>query len=126
MLGFIRRTLLAAIFLFSSTNAIQNAEQMTAPAEALGLPEPANMVRLHGAINLIGGLMLVFNIKPKLAAWAMVGNLIPTTVGGHQFWEESDEGAKINQLIHFMKNVSLLGGLLTVISAERRCDDDVS
>ncbi|CAN5919690.1 hypothetical protein BH23ACT10_BH23ACT10_35420 [soil metagenome] len=124
MLGFIRRLLLGTIFLFSSVNAIQNAEQMTAPAEALGLPEPETMVRLHGGVNLLGGLMLALNIKPKLASWAMIGNLIPTTLGGHQFWEESDEGAKINQMTHFLKNVSLLGGLLTVIAAERMTDED--
>lgn len=124
MLGFIRRLLLGTIFLFSSVNALQNAEQMTAPAEALGLPEPETMVRLHGGVNLLGGLMLALNIKPKLASWALIGNLIPTTLGGHQFWEESDEGAKINQMIHFLKNVSLLGGLLTVIAAERMTDED--
>lgn len=124
MLGFIRRLLLGTIFLFSSVNVLQNAEQMTAPAEALGLPEPETMVRLHGGVNLLGGLMLALNIKPKLASWALIGNLIPTTLGGHQFWEESDEGAKINQMIHFLKNVSLLGGLLTVIAAERMTDED--
>lgn len=126
MLGFIRRSLLSTIFVFSSINALQNAEQMTAPAEALGLPEPETMVRLHGGINLLGGLMLMLNIKPKLAAWAMVGNLILTTLGGHRFWEEDDEGAKINQMLHFLKNVSLLGGLLTVIAAERMADEDDS
>lgn len=124
MLGFIRRLLLGAIFLSSSVNAIQNAEDMTAPAEALGLPEPETMVRLHGGINLLGGLMLALNIKPKLASWALIGNLIPTTLGGHQFWEEDDEGAKMNQMIHFLKNVSLLGGLLTVIASERMTDED--
>lgn len=124
MLGFIRRLLLGTIFLFTSVNALQNAEHMTAPAEALGLPEPETMVRLHGGVNLLGGLMLALNIKPKLASWALIGNLIPTTLGGHQFWEEEDEGAKINQMIHFLKNVSLLGGLLTVIAAERMTDED--
>lgn len=124
MLGFIRRLLLGAIFLSSSVNAIQNAEDMTAPAEALGLPEPETMVRLHGGINLLGGLMLALNIKPKLASWALIGNLIPTTLGGHQFWEEDDDGAKMNQMIHFLKNVSLLGGLLTVIASERMTDED--
>jgi hypothetical protein len=62
---------------FSSVNSLQNAEHMTAPAETSGLPEPEQTVRLHGAVNLVGGIA------------------------------------------HFLKNVSLLGGLLTVIAAER-------
>lgn len=118
MFGLIRRSLLAAIFLSSSVNAIQNAEHMTGPAEKLGLPEPVNMVRLHGIVNLVGGLMLALGIKPKLAAWALIGNLIPTTIGGHPFWEETDEGDKVNQMIHFLKNVSLLGGLLVFIASK--------
>jgi putative oxidoreductase len=33
-------------------------------------------------------------------------------VAGHRFWEETDPAAKANQTIHFLKNVSLMGGLL--------------
>lgn len=124
MFRFIRRALLSAVFLSASVNVIQNAEHMTGPAEALGLPEPENMVRLHGAVNLVGGLMLLLNIKPKLAAWALVGNLIPTTLGGHQFWAEDDEGAKMGQMIHFMKNLGILGGLFTFIASEPTGADD--
>lgn len=115
----IRRLALSAVFLWSAVNALQNAEHMTGPAEALDLPEAEKMVRLHGAVNLLGGIMLVLNIKPRLAAWSMIANLIPTTLGGHRFWEETDEGARTNQMVHFFKNVGLVGGLLTVIASER-------
>lgn len=123
MTRLLRRALLSAIFLWTSIGVLQNAEHMTAPAEALGLPEPEQFVRLHGAVNLVGSLMLILGIKPKLAAWAIVANLIPTTVGGHRFWEQDDEGGKIEQTIHFLKNVSLLGGLLSLIATERARDD---
>lgn len=114
------RMLLSAIFVGSSQNAIQNAEQMTAPAEALGIPEPVQAVRAHGVINLVGGLMMALGFKPRLAAYALAGNLIVTTAGGHRFWEDDDEGAKMNNMVHFMKNLSLLGGLFAVIAMERR------
>ncbi|HSJ43193.1 MAG TPA: DoxX family protein [Euzebyales bacterium] len=123
MFGLIRRALLAAVFVWSAINAIQNAEHMTGPADALGLPEPERMVKVHGWVNLVGGIMLALNVKPKLAALAMVANLIPTTAGGHQFWEADDEGEKINQMVHFFKNVSLLGGLLGVLASPRSSDD---
>jgi uncharacterized membrane protein YphA (DoxX/SURF4 family) len=38
--------------------------------------------------------------------------MVPTTVAGHRFWEESDPGSKGNQQVHFFKNVSMLGGLI--------------
>lgn len=124
MFRFLSRALLATVFLSSSANAIQNAEHMTAPAEALGLPQPVQMVRLHGIVNLVGGAMLALGIKPRLASWALIGNLIPTTLGGHRFWEEDDEGAKIGQMVHFMKNLSLLGGLLGVLANTAKHSDD--
>lgn len=116
MLRFIHRSLLAAVFVWSSLDALPNADERTAPADALDLPKPSTMVRVHGGVNLLGGVMLALNIKPKLVALAMIGNLIPTTLGGHRFWEEDEPGARINQMVHFMKNVSLLGGLLGVLA----------
>ena len=77
------------------------------------------MVQLHGGVNLVGGIMLGLGIKPRLAALALIANLIPTTLAGHRFWEEDDEQAKMDQQVHFAKNVSLLGGLLAIIAAER-------
>lgn len=123
MFRFIRRALLSAVFVWSAVNAIKNAEHMTGPADALGLPEPVNMVKVHGWVNLVGGTMLALNIKPKLAATAMVGNLAVTTAGGHQFWEIDDQGEKIDQMVHFFKNISLLGGLLGVLASNRSSDD---
>jgi uncharacterized membrane protein YphA (DoxX/SURF4 family) len=38
--------------------------------------------------------------------------LVPTTLAGHRFWEESDEKARSMQRIQFFKNLSMLGGLL--------------
>jgi putative oxidoreductase len=119
MIRALARLLLASVFLQTSLKAIRNAEHMTAGPEALGLPEPVRMVQLHGATNLVGGLMLALGIKPRLAAWALVMNLVPTTVAGHRFWEEDDERAKMGQEIHFFKNVSMLGGLFAIIAAER-------
>lgn len=113
------RMLLASIFVSTSTGAIKNAEHMTAAPEALGLPEPVLMVQAHGVTNLLGGIMLGLGIKPKLSSWALLGNLALTTMGAHRFWEEDDDGARMNQQIHFFKNLGLMGGLLAVIAGER-------
>ena len=119
MIRALARLLLASVYLQTSLGAIRNAEHMTAGPEALGLPEPVRMVQLHGATNLVGGLMLALGIRPRLAAWALIANLIPTTLAGHRFWEEDDEMGKMGQQIHFFKNLSMLGGLLALIAAER-------
>ena len=37
---------------------------------------------------------------------------MPTTLAGHRFWEEEEEGTAAQQRIHFLKNASMFGGLL--------------
>lgn len=81
-------------------------------AKKLPLPEPELMVRLNGALMLVGGTALALGIKPRLAALALAGTLVPTTYVGHQFWEHTDPAARRNQQVHFNKNLSLIGGLL--------------
>ena len=42
----------------------------------------------------------------------MAGTLVPTTLAGHRFWEADEETDQAQQRIHFLKNLSMLGGLL--------------
>jgi hypothetical protein len=39
-------------------------------------------------------------------------DLVPTTYAGHRFWETDDKQERMQQRIHFLKNLSILGGLL--------------
>src|SRR5205814_7752264 len=49
---------------------------------------------------------------PRLSAMAIAATLVPTTLAGHRYWESEDKQERATQRIHFMKNVSMLGGLL--------------
>jgi uncharacterized membrane protein YphA (DoxX/SURF4 family) len=49
---------------------------------------------------------------PRLAALALAGTLVPTTIAGHRFWEIDNPQQRSAQRIHFLKNLSMLGGLL--------------
>lgn len=82
-------------------------------SKTLSLPEPELMVRLNGGAMVVGGAALALGIKPRLAALGLAATLIPTTYAGHQFWNQDDPNQRRNQQVHFNKNVSLIGGLLT-------------
>jgi putative oxidoreductase len=62
--------------------------------------------------HIVAGLALATGRAPRLSALALAATVVPTTVAGHPFWEESDPQAKAGQKVHFFKNVSMLGGLL--------------
>lgn len=69
-------------------------------------------VRINSGIQLGGGLLLAAGRVPRAASLALAGTLVPTTVLDHPFWEQSDPEVRREQQLHFVKNLSLLGGLL--------------
>jgi uncharacterized membrane protein YphA (DoxX/SURF4 family) len=60
---------------------------------------------------VVAGSALALGILPRWAATALIACLIPTTAAGHAFWKEDDQAKRTPQLIHFLKNVSMVGGL---------------
>jgi putative oxidoreductase len=113
-LRFLARCLFADIFLVAGYDALTNPGHRTeVVAKTLPLPQPHLMVRINGASMLAGGAALALGVKPRLAALGLAAALVPTTYSGHQFWNQNDPAARRMQLVHFNKNVSLIGGLLT-------------
>lgn len=65
-------------------------------------------------LELIGGLLVLFGIKPRLGAFFLILFFIPATILVHQFWFL--EGIKREmQMILFTKNIAILGGLLYIL-----------
>lgn len=78
-----------------------------------GLPEdPEQLVRINAAVQVGAGVLLATGRLPRLAALALAGSLIPTTLAGHAWWKEEEPERRAQQRTQFLKNVSLLGGLL--------------
>jgi uncharacterized membrane protein YphA (DoxX/SURF4 family) len=113
---------LASIFIAEGWGAIRSpAEQdvpVKAPADAptTGQPlrseDPLTWVRINGAVQVGGGLLLAIGKFPRLASLALIGSIVPTTYGGHRFWEEPDAEVRAQQRVQFLKNLGLLGGLI--------------
>src|SRR5690349_18111002 len=70
------------------------------------------LVKIDGGVKVVAGTMLALGKFPRLASTALAASLIPTTLAGHRFWEETDPEAKALQQAEFFKNLGLLGGLL--------------
>ncbi len=124
----IARPMLASMFVVGGIDAVTNASAKVPKAEkvtehvpevaarfAPGLPvptDPATLVRINGAVQVVAGLALATGRVPRLSALALAASLAPTTYAGHAFWEEKDKAAKTAQRIQFFKNISMMGGLL--------------
>jgi putative oxidoreductase len=122
------RPMLATTFVVGGVSAFKNAEKMApkakpvydkvVPAAQKAVPQAPlptdteTLVKANAAAQVAGGLLLATGKAPRLSANLLAFTLVPTTLAGHRFWEESDASAKANQKVHFFKNVSMLGGLL--------------
>jgi putative oxidoreductase len=118
----IARPMLACIFAIQGFDTLLHPERVVAQAEPVVRPvaehvpampsETEQAVRISGAVQLVAGSLLALGRLPRLSALAIAATLVPTTLAGHRFWEAEDDKDRAQQRIHFLKNVSMLGGLL--------------
>ncbi|MGH3891503.1 MAG: DoxX family membrane protein, partial [Rhodococcus qingshengii] len=74
--------------------------------------DPETLVKINAAVQIGGGALLATGKAPRLASLVLAGSLVPTTLAGHDFWNETDPSLRAMQRTNFIKNVSLLGGLM--------------
>jgi uncharacterized membrane protein YphA (DoxX/SURF4 family) len=122
------RPMLSSMFVMGGIDSVLHPSAKVAKAEkvteqvptlvekiAPGLPvptDPATLVRINGGVQVLAGLALATGRLPRVSALVLAASLVPTTYAGHPFWEEKDKQAKASQRIQFLKNVSMMGGLL--------------
>jgi putative oxidoreductase len=116
------RTMLAPYFLTQGVEALRHPRTEVAGdvAEAIAdrvgpLPkgDPALIIRANAAVQVGGGMAMATDTATRPAALALAATLIPTTLGYHRFWEAPRE-ERVSELLHFLKNVGLAGGLLVI------------
>ncbi len=124
----IARPMLSSMFIAGGLNSLKNADSLADRAEPVtdklapavdkateSMPfslDSKQLVQLNGVIHVVGGFMLATGRFPRLSSLALAATLVPTTLGGHRFWEEEDPQQAANQRVHFFKNVSIMGGVL--------------
>lgn len=91
-------------------------------AAPVPLPADVELVRLNAATQVAAGAALILDVTPRLAAAVLIGSIVPTTAGGHRFWEIEAGPERNTQRNHFLKNISIVGGLLHVLITPRHRD----
>jgi putative oxidoreductase len=112
------RFMLVAIFLFSAFDSkIRHFSQTAEYMRSEGIPNPR--LALFGAIGLIllGGLSLLAGAWTRIGAAFLLVFLAAATFYFHDFWMITDPVQRQLQVIQFMKNMAIGGGLLALIYA---------
>ncbi len=108
-LSLIGRILLAAMFLMSGLNKIADPSGTQQYMVAMGMTWFTPLFYVAAIILEVGGaLSLLLGYRARIGAWMLILFMIPTTLIFHtQFGDP-------NQMIHFLKNLSIMGGLMYV------------
>lgn len=114
--------MLATMFVSGGYEALRHPATAAPAAESVALPltaradwlpkDPEQLVRINGAVQLTAGTLLALGRLPRLSALALAATLVPATLAGHPYWTIEDPDERARQRAHFVKNVSMLGGLL--------------
>ncbi len=107
------RVLLSVIFLLSGITKLMQWEGTQAHMIAQGMPAGAVPVLLALAtlVEIVGGLALLLGFQTRYFSLLLFLYLIPTTLIFHNFWAYQGQ-AQQAQLINFLKNLAIMGGLL--------------
>jgi putative oxidoreductase len=109
-LPFIGRLLIGLPFAMSGLGKLAAFGPTTAMIAAVGLPVPPLAYAVAVVIELGGGLLLVAGYQTRLVAIALAVFAIATAVSFHSNFADQ------NQMIHFLKNVMMAGGLLQIVA----------
>ena len=122
----IARPLLSAVFIGQGIETLRNPKVTVDAAEPTmaalrTLPEPVGSkvpsnpetaARINAAVQVGGGLLLATGKVPRIASAALAFTVIPSSLGAHLFWTESDPERKAQKRRDLLTDLSLLGGLI--------------
>jgi len=110
------RLLLCTIFFMAAVgNKIPHFSDMAKVMESVGVPAPSFL--LAGAIVflLVGSLSVIVGYKARIGAVLLLTFLALASYYFHPFWKLEGQ-AQQEQMIQFMKNLSMMGAMLFVIA----------
>lgn len=114
----IGRIIFGSFFVYGGVHHILDKDKLIPYAAAKNVPMPEAAVMGTGVLLLASGISVILGIKPKLGAAGVAMFLAGVSPSMHNFWTLEDPGQKQNDMIHFMKNVALLGAALALMGVE--------
>ncbi len=115
-LSLIGRILYGGFFLYNGLfNHLLNLDMLTQYAQSKGVPAPQLAVLVSGLMILLGGAMVLLGWKVRAGAVLIALFLIPVSFKMHAFWAVADPTGRMGEMVHFSKNMALLGAALMVM-----------
>lgn len=117
LLTLVGRVLLCTIFFMSAVgNKIPHFSDVAKVMDSVGVPAP--QLLLVGAIVFLiaGSLLVMVGYHARIGAALLLTFLVLATYFFHGFWRLEEGHAQQEQMIQFMKNLSMMGAMLFIMA----------
>jgi len=104
------RLLIAVLFLMSGLGKIAAPAATIAYIASAHLPVPEAAYGISLVVEVIGGFLLLIGYRVRVVATVLAVFTLGAALGFHNNFADQ------NQMIHFMKNIAIIGGLLQVVA----------
>lgn len=109
------RFVFGAFFLYNGINHLTHTAALAPYAASKRLAAPEEAVKLTGVLLTLSGASLALGIKPRLGAAGALAFLAGISPVMHDFWRQEDPGQRQAEMIHFAKNMALLGAAVALL-----------
>lgn len=113
-LTLIGRVCISVIFILSGIGKFMDYHSTAAYMAAQGMTMIPFFLYAAAIIEVVLGLALLVGWKTRWTALILALYLIPVTLVMHNFWAVEDAAGRTLQMINFLKNVAIFGGLLFI------------
>jgi putative oxidoreductase len=107
---FVGRVLIGLPFAMSGLSKLGAIGPTTEAIRSVGLPFPSLALVICVAVELGGGLLLIAGFKARTVAAVLALFCLVTAVTFHSNFADQ------NQMINFLKNIMMAGGLLQIVA----------
>lgn len=115
ILFLIGRIIVGGYFLMAGFNHFANANMMAGYAQSKGTPSAKAAVLGSGVLLVLGGASFLLGFHPTIGTALLLLFLLGVTFKIHNFWTISDPQARMNEQVHFGKNIAMIGFLLMTL-----------
>ena len=118
------RAIFGGFFLYNGINHLKNTEALEGYAAAKQVQYPHLSVQGSGILMTLSGAAMVLGLAPRLGALGVAGFLAAASPKMHDFWNAEDPGQRQADLIHFAKNIALLGAAIALMGLEPKGSEE--
>lgn len=110
------RLLFVSYFIALGLSHLLHFQQHALVLKKKGVPLPRCATLLTIIMMLSGGIMVLFDWQTRIGAVILFCIIFPAPFFLHRFWKETDSYMRLSEFAHLMKDLSLAGASLIVMT----------